>query len=47
MRAGLAARLTVRQSGWVVVEPFEPGNQPLDRLVKRLVDLGGDQISGS
>jgi WD40 repeat protein len=37
VRAGLAARLTVPQSGWAVVGPFEPGIRPLDRLVGRLV----------
>ena len=39
VRAGLAARLSVPQSGWAVASPFEPGIRPLDRLLPRLVAL--------
>jgi WD40 repeat protein len=45
VQAGLAARLEAPQFAWAVVRPFEPGAQPLDRLVKRLADLGGGQLS--
>ena len=44
VRAGLAARLASAGTGWAVLEPFEPGLRPLDRLVKRLVDLSGGQL---
>ena len=37
VRAGLVARLALPGRGWVVVEPFEPGPRPLDRLLNRLV----------
>jgi WD40 repeat protein len=37
VRAGLLARLSLPGRGWVVIEPFEPGPRPLDRLVNRLV----------
>ncbi len=43
--AGLAARLAVQPSDWAVVEPFEPGSEPLDRLVNRLVAVSGGRLS--
>ena len=45
VRAGLAARLMAPPSGWLVVPPFEPGARPADRLVNRLVNLGGGLLS--
>jgi WD40 repeat protein len=45
VRAGLAARLATAQSGWAAVAPFEPGARPLDRLVKRLADVGDGELA--
>jgi len=45
VRAGLAARLAVPRSGWVVATPFEPGSRPLDRLVNRMAALVPDQLT--
>ena len=45
VRAGLAARLAVPQSGWAVAGPFEPGIRPLDRLLSRLADLLPGQLT--
>ena len=45
VRAGLAARLAVPQSGWVVASPFEPGIRPLDRLVNRLAAITPGQLA--
>ena len=40
VRAGLAAsRLAKPQSGWALAGPFEPGLQPVDRLLGQLVAL--------
>ena len=45
VRAGLAARLAVPQSGWAVASPFEPGIWPLDRLVSQLAGLIPGQLT--
>jgi WD40 repeat protein len=45
VRAGLLARLALPGKSWVVVEPFEPGPRPLDRLVTRLVAAGSVRLS--
>ena len=45
VRAGLAARLAVRRSGWAVTSPFEPGIRPIDRLVRSLVGLVAGQLT--
>jgi energy-coupling factor transporter ATP-binding protein EcfA2 len=45
VRAGLAARLAVPQSGWAVANPFEPGLLPLDRLQSRLAALVPGQLT--
>jgi energy-coupling factor transporter ATP-binding protein EcfA2 len=47
VRAGLAARLALPQSGWAVASPFEPGIRPLDRLLSRLVALVPGQLTDS
>jgi WD40 repeat protein len=47
VRAGLAARLSSLNSGWLVVEPFEPGVRPLDRLVNRLIAITPNQMPES
>ena len=47
VRAGLAARLAVPQSGWAVASPFEPGIRPLDRLLGRLAALIPGQLTDS
>jgi energy-coupling factor transporter ATP-binding protein EcfA2 len=39
VRAGLAARLALPQSGWAVAGAFEPGILPLDRLLSQLAGL--------
>ncbi len=45
VRAGLAARLAVPQSGWAVAGPFEPGIRPLDRLLSQLAGLLPGQLT--
>jgi WD40 repeat protein len=45
VRAGLAARLAVPQSGWAVARPFEPGIRPLDRLLSQLSALMPGQLT--
>ena len=45
VRAGLAARLAVPQSGWAVAGPFEPGIRPLDRLLSQLAGLIHGQLT--
>jgi WD40 repeat protein len=45
VRAGLVARLAAPRSGWDVVEPFEPGVRPIDRLLRRLVALVPGQLT--
>ena len=45
VRAGLAARLALPRSGWAVATPFEPGAQPLDRLVHCLAALVPGQLT--
>jgi len=47
VRAGLVARLAMPRSDWAVVDTFEPGTRPLDRLVSRLVAIVPDQLSES
>ena len=47
VRAGLAARLAVPQSGWAVAGPFEPGIRPLDRLLSQLAGLLPGQLTDS
>ena len=48
LRAGVAARLALPGSGWVVVDPFEPGVGPLDWLAGRLASwaAGGRESPG-
>ena len=46
VRAGLAARLAVPQSGWAVAGPFEPGIRPLDRLLGLAGLLPGQLTDG-
>lgn len=45
VRAGLAARLALPRSGWLVASPFEPGIRPLDRLASRLAALAPGRVS--
>jgi len=45
VKAGLAARLAMPGSNWVVVKPFEPGTMPLHRLNKGLFDLASSTMS--
>jgi HEAT repeat protein len=45
VRAGLVARLSSPQSRWVVLEAFEPGIQPLERLTTRMAEASQGQLS--
>jgi WD40 repeat protein len=45
IRAGLAARLAARRAGWIVADPFEPGERPLDTLADCLVKLAPDELN--
>ena len=47
VKAGVLPSLSGRDNGWLVLDPFEPGTAPLDRLVSRLVAVSGGDLTES